>query len=57
MLSVHMLAVMGAGTVGSPLAGFLAGQLGALGAFRFCGIAMLIFVTLVCLFTDLWTRK
>ena len=57
VLSVHMLAVMGASTLGSPLAGFLAGQLGALGTFAFCGIAMLVFVALVCLFTDIWAYE
>jgi MFS family permease len=57
VLSVHMLAVMGAGALGSPLTGFLAGQLGTLGTFRFCGIAMLIFVALVCLFTDIWAYE
>jgi hypothetical protein len=54
VLSVQMLGVMGAGTLGSPLAGFLAAQLGTLGTFAFCGIAMLVFVALVCLFTDIW---
>jgi predicted MFS family arabinose efflux permease len=57
VLSIQMLGVMGAGTVGSPLAGFLAGQLGALGTFAFCGIAMLVFVALVCLFTDIWAYE
>ena len=57
VLSVHMLAVMGASTLGSPLAGFLAGQVGALGNFTFCGIAMLVFVALVCLFTDIWAYE
>jgi MFS family permease len=57
VLSVHMLAVMGASTLGSPLAGFLAGQVGALGTFAFCGIAMLVFVALVCLFTDIWAYE
>ncbi len=57
VLSVHMLAVMGASTLGSPLAGFLAGQVGALGTFTFCGIAMLVFVALVCLFTDIWAYE
>jgi MFS family permease len=57
VLSVHMLAVMGAGALGSPLSGFLAGQLGTLGTFRFCGIAMLVFVALVCLFTDIWAHE
>jgi MFS family permease len=57
VLSVQMLGVLGAGTLGSPLAGFLAGALGALGAFTFCGIAMLAFVALVCLFTDIWAYE
>jgi len=57
VLSVQMLGAMGASTLGSPLAGFLAGQLGALGAFTFCGIAMLVFVALVCLFTDIWAYE
>ena len=57
VLSVHMLAVLGAGTLGSPLTGFLAGQLGTLATFRFCGIAMLVFVALVCFFTDVWTQE
>ena len=57
MLSVHMLAVLGGGTLGSPLTGFLAGQLGTLATFRFCGIAMLAFVALVCFFTDVWTQE
>jgi MFS family permease len=57
VLSVQMLGVMGASTLGSPLAGFLAGQLGALGAFTFCGLAMLVFVALVCLFTDIWAYE
>jgi len=57
VLSVHMLAVLGAGTLGSPLAGFLAAQLGTLGAFAFCGLAMLVFVALVCLFTDIWSYE
>jgi len=57
VLSVHMLAVMGASTLGSPLAGFLAGQVGALATFTFCGIAMLVFVALVCLFTDIWAYE
>jgi MFS family permease len=57
VLSVQMLGVLGAGTLGSPLAGFLAGRLGALGAFTFCGIAMLIFVAAVCLFTDIWAYE
>jgi MFS family permease len=57
VLSVHMLAVLGAGTLGSPLAGFLAGQLGTLATFAFCGIAMLVFVALVCLFTDIWAYE
>lgn len=57
VLSIHMLAVMGASTLGSPLAGFLAGQVGALGTFTFCGIAMLVFVALVCLFTDIWAYE
>jgi MFS family permease len=57
VLSVHMLAVMGAGTLGSPLAGFLAAQLGTLGAFAFCGLAMLVFVALVCVFTDIWAYQ
>ena len=54
VLSIQVLGVMGAGTVGSPLAGLLAGQLGALGAFAFCGIAMLVFAALVCRFTEIW---
>jgi hypothetical protein len=49
-----MLAVLGAGTLGSPLAGFAAAQLGALGAFAFCGVGMLLLVALVCLLTDIW---
>jgi len=57
VLSVHMLAVMGAGTLGSPLAGFLAAQLGTLGTFAFCGIAMLVSVALICLFTDIWAYE
>jgi len=57
VLSVHMLAVLGAGTLGSPLTGVLAGQLGTLATFRFCGIAMLVFVALVCFFTDVWTHE
>jgi MFS family permease len=57
VLSVQMLGVLGAGTLGSPLAGFLAARLGALGAFAFCGIAMLGFVVLVCLFTDIWAYE
>jgi MFS family permease len=57
VLSVHMLAVLGAGSLGSPLAGFLAGQLGTLATFAFCGIAMLVFVALVCLFTDIWAYE
>jgi MFS family permease len=57
VLSVQMLGVLGAGTLGSPLAGFLSGQLGALGAFAFCGIAMLVFVAAVCLFTDIWAYE
>jgi hypothetical protein len=52
-----MLGVLGAGTLGSPLAGFLAAALGALGAFTFCGIAMLVFVALVCVFTDIWAYE
>jgi MFS family permease len=57
VLSVHMLGVLGAGTLGSPLAGFLAGQLGTLATFRFCGIAMLVFVAFVCFFTDVWAHE
>jgi MFS family permease len=57
VLSVQMLGVLGAGTLGSPLAGFLAGALGALGAFAFCGVAMLVFVGLVCLLTDIWAYE
>jgi MFS family permease len=57
VLSVHMLAVLGGGTLGSPLTGFLAGQLGTLATFRLCGIAMLAFVALVCFFTDVWTQE
>jgi MFS family permease len=57
VLSIQMLGVIGASTLGSPLAGFLAGWLGALGAFTFCGIAMLVFVALVCLFTDIWAYE
>jgi MFS family permease len=57
VLSVHMLAVLGGGTLGSPLTGFLAGQLGTLATFRFCGIAMLVFVALVCFFTDVWAHE
>jgi MFS family permease len=54
VLSIQVLGVMGAGTLGSPLAGLLAAQLGALGAFTFCGVAMLVFAALVCRFTDVW---
>jgi predicted MFS family arabinose efflux permease len=57
VLSVHVLAVLGGGTLGSPLTGFLAGQLGTLATFRFCGIAMLVFVALVCFFTDVWAHE
>ena len=57
VLSVHMLAVLGGGTLGFPLTGFLAGQLGTLATFRLCGIAMLAFVALVCFFTDVWTQE
>ena len=57
VLSVHMLAVLGAGTLGSPLAGFLAAQLGTLGTFAFCGVGMLLFVALVCLLTDIWSYQ
>jgi hypothetical protein len=49
--------VLGGGTLGSPLTGFLAGQLGTLATFRLCGIAMLAFVALVCFFTDVWTQE
>jgi hypothetical protein len=52
-----MLGVLGAGTLGSPLAGLLAGQLGMLATFRFCGVAMLVFVALVCFFTEAWTHE
>jgi MFS family permease len=54
VLSIQVLGVMGAGTLGSPLAGLLAAQLGALGAFTFCGVAMLVFAAGVCRFTDIW---
>ncbi len=57
VLSVHMLGVLGAGTLGSPLSGFLAGQLGTLASFRVCGIAMLVFVALVCFFSDVWAHE
>lgn len=57
VLSVHVLAVLGGGTLGSPFTGFLAGQLGTLATFRFCGIAMLVFVALVCFFTDVWAHE
>jgi predicted MFS family arabinose efflux permease len=57
VLSVHVLAVLGGGTLGSPLAGFLAGQLGTLATFRFCGIAMLVFLAFVCFFTDVWAHE
>jgi len=57
VLSVQMMGAMGASTLGSPLAGFLAGQVGALGTFASCGIAMLVFVALVCLFTDIWAYE
>jgi predicted MFS family arabinose efflux permease len=57
VLSVHMLGVLGAGTLGSPLSGFLAGQLGTLATFTVCGVAMLAFVGLVCLSTEVWTYE
>jgi MFS family permease len=57
VLSVHVLAVLGGGTLGSPLTGFLAGQLGTLATFRFCGIAMLVFVAVVCFLTDVWAHE
>lgn len=52
VLSVYTLGFMGAGAVGSPLAGLLAGRLGPLGALAFCGVAMLLFVAAMTLFTD-----
>jgi len=56
VLSIQVLGVMGAGTLGSPTAGLLAGQLGTLDTFAVCGFAMLSFVALICRFTDLWAQ-
>lgn len=57
VLSIYTLGFMGAGTLGFPAAGFLAAQLGARGAFAFCGVATLVFVATVCRFTGLWTLE
>lgn len=51
VLSVYSLGFMGAGSLGSPLAGYLAGALGPLGACAACGGAMLCFVASVLVFT------
>jgi MFS family permease len=53
VLSVYNLGLMGAGTLGALLAGFLAGALGPLGAFLTCGCGMLLFVGIALGFTDL----
>jgi MFS family permease len=49
VLAVYSLGLFGGGAAGSPLAGVLAGQLGPLGAFRACGLAMMLFVGVVLL--------
>lgn len=52
VLSVYNLGFMGAGAVGLPLAGFLTRALGAHGTFRVSGVAMLTFLALVALTTN-----
>ncbi len=52
VLSVYPLCFFAAGSLGSPLSGVLAGWLGPLGAFAFCGAAMLVFVAAIVLWTD-----
>jgi len=54
VLSVYSLAVMGAGLVGSPLAGWTASEIGPLGALGGAGIGIAIFVTLLALLTPVW---
>jgi len=54
VLSVYTLAVMGAGVVGSPVAGWLAGQLGPLGALGVAGACMWVFLAAVSLLTPVW---
>lgn len=54
VMSVYSLAVMGAGVLGSPLAGWLAGWLGPLGALGVAGVALCVFVTAQALLTRVW---
>lgn len=54
VMSVYSLAVMGAGVVGSPFAGWLAGQLGPLGALGFAAVAMWVFVAVLALATRVY---
>jgi predicted MFS family arabinose efflux permease len=54
VLAVYSLAVMGAGVVGSPLAGWLAGQVGPLAALAAAAGGTWLFVGLLALRTRVW---
>jgi MFS family permease len=54
VLSVYSLAVMGAQVVGSPVAGWLAGRLGGLGALSAATLGIWLFVGLLALSTPVW---
>jgi MFS family permease len=54
VLAVYSLAVMGAGVVGSPLAGWLAGHIGPLAALAAAACGTWLFVGLLALRTRVW---
>ncbi len=53
VLSVYTLGFLGAGTVGSPIAGFVAGAVGPLSTFLIFGTGMLIFVAVAITFSGI----
>jgi MFS family permease len=53
VLSIYTLGLMGAGAIGSPLSGVLAGLVGPRGAFVVCGGAMLLFVSGALAFSNI----
>jgi MFS family permease len=53
VLSVYSLGFLGAGTIGSPIAGLVAGAVGPLNTFLIFGAAMLAFVAAALIFTGI----